>query len=79
MGCGIWQAAEYRECGPRCQEVRDAVPAAGPARPGLTDPAAVLPLLFHPDAARLRRWPVSPAVNRSGTSDPAFVQPLNPA
>jgi putative SOS response-associated peptidase YedK len=47
--------------------------------PGLTDPAAVLPLLYHPDAARLRRWPVSPAVNRSGSSDPAFVLPLNPA
>ncbi len=46
--------------------------------PGLTDPGAVLPLLFHPDAERLRRWPVSPAVNRSGHSDPAFTQPLNP-
>ncbi len=47
--------------------------------PALTDPVAVLPLLLHPDAARLRRWPVSPAVNRSGSSDPAFVRPLNPA
>ncbi len=47
--------------------------------PALTDPAAVLPLLLRPDAARLRRWPVSPAVNRSGASDPAFVRPLNPA
>jgi len=47
--------------------------------PGLTNPAAVLPLLHHPDAACLRRWPVSPAVNRSGSSDPAFVRPLNPA
>lgn len=45
---------------------------------GLTDPGAVLPLLAHPDAVRLRRWPVSPAVNRSGYSDPSFVQPLNP-
>ncbi len=47
--------------------------------PALTDPNAVLPLLRHPDAARLRRWPVSPAVNRSGVSDPAFTQPLNSA
>ena len=45
----------------------------------LTDPGAVLPLLLHPDAERLRRWPVSPAVNRAGASDPAFIQPLNPA
>ncbi len=45
----------------------------------LTDPGAVLPLLAHPDAARLRRWPVSPTVNRSGHSDPAFLRPLNPA
>lgn len=47
--------------------------------PALTDPGAVLPLLSHPDAARLRRWPVAPAVNRSGSSDPAFLLPLNPA
>jgi putative SOS response-associated peptidase YedK len=47
--------------------------------PGLTEPGAVLPLLMHPDAERMRRWPVSPAVNRSGQSDPAFVQPINPA
>ena len=25
-----------------------------------------------------RRWPVSPTVNRSGSSDPAFVPPFNP-
>lgn len=47
--------------------------------PQLTDPGAVLPQLLHPDAQRLRRWPVSTAVNRSGHSDPAFVRPLNPA
>lgn len=47
--------------------------------PALTDPGAVLPLLGHPDAARLRRWPVAPVVNRSGHSDPALIQPLSPA
>ena len=47
--------------------------------PELTEPGAVLPLLYHPDAAHLRQWPVSPAVNRSGRSDPAFIAPLNPA
>ncbi len=47
--------------------------------PGLINPDMVLPLLLYPDAARLRRWPVSPAVNRSGSSDPTFVRPLNPA
>jgi len=47
--------------------------------PALTDPGAVLPLLQHPDAARLRRWTVSPAVNRSGHSDSAFITPINPA
>jgi putative SOS response-associated peptidase YedK len=47
--------------------------------PGLTDPGAVLPLLSHPDAGKLRRWPVSTAVNRSGHSDPAFIQAINPA
>ncbi len=59
-----------------------ALPRAAEAiwlNPALTDPGAVLPLLQHPDAARLRRWPVSPAVNRSGHSDPAFITPLNPA
>ena len=44
--------------------------------PRLTDPGAVLPLLAHPDAGRLRRWPVTQAVNRSGHSDPAFIQAL---
>lgn len=47
--------------------------------PAVTDPGAVLPLLVHPDAARLRRWPVAPAVNRAGRSEAAFIQPLNPA
>lgn len=47
--------------------------------PALTDPGAVLPLLAHPDAERLRRWPVTPAVNRSGHSNPEFIAPLNPA
>ncbi|HEU5367235.1 MAG TPA: SOS response-associated peptidase [Ktedonobacterales bacterium] len=47
--------------------------------PGLTDPGAVLPFLQHPDATRLRRWPVSPAVNRSGHSEAHLVVPLNPA
>lgn len=47
--------------------------------PALTDPGAVLPLLAHPDAGRLRRWMVSPAVNRSGHSDPGLIGPLNPA
>ena len=47
--------------------------------PGLTAAEAVLPLLAHPAAASLRRWPVSTAVNRSGHSDPALIGPLNPA
>jgi hypothetical protein len=28
---------------------------------------------------RLRRWPVSPAVNRSGHSEAGLIAPLNPA
>ena len=32
-----------------------------------------------PGGRRLRRWPVSTAVNRSGHSDPALIGPLNPA
>jgi putative SOS response-associated peptidase YedK len=47
--------------------------------PGLTDPGAVLPFHEHPDAARLRRWPVSPAVNCSGHSEAGIIAPLNPA
>jgi putative SOS response-associated peptidase YedK len=47
--------------------------------PDLTDPGAVLPLLLHPDAARLQRWPVSPAVNRSGHSAATLIQPLTSA
>ena len=47
--------------------------------PGVTAAEAVLPLLAHPAADRLRRWPVSTAVNRSGHSDPARIGPLNPA
>ncbi len=47
--------------------------------PEVTAAEAVLPLLAHPAAERLRRWPVSTAVNRSGHSDPALIGPLNPA
>lgn len=47
--------------------------------PALTAPEAVLPLLLEPDAARLRRWPVSTMVNRSGHSDPSLIGQLNPA
>ena len=47
--------------------------------PGVTAAEAVLPLLAHPAADRLRRWPVSTAVNRSGHSAPALIGPLNPA
>jgi putative SOS response-associated peptidase YedK len=47
--------------------------------PGVTAAEAVLPLLARPDAARLRRWPVSTAVNRSGHSEAALIAPMNPA
>ena len=47
--------------------------------PGLTDPGAVLPLLAHPDAKQLRRWPVSMAVNRSGHSDATMIRPIDAA
>jgi hypothetical protein len=40
---------------------------------------ALLSLFAHPEAGRLRRWPVATAVNRSGRSDPALIGPRNPA
>jgi putative SOS response-associated peptidase YedK len=47
--------------------------------PDLTDPGAVLPFLQHPDAGRLHRWPVLPAINRSDHSEAGLIAPLNPA
>ena len=47
--------------------------------PGLTAAEALLPLLAHPEAAQLRRWPVSTAVSCSGHSDPALIGPSNAA
>jgi len=44
--------------------------------PHVTDPAALRPLLVPCPPARLRVWPVSPAVNRPGAEGPELLAPL---
>jgi putative SOS response-associated peptidase YedK len=44
--------------------------------PHVTDPAALRPLLVPCPPARLRVWPVSPAVNRPGAAGPELLAPI---
>ena len=44
--------------------------------PAITDPAALRSLLVPCPPERLRRWPVSPAVNRPGAEGPDLMAPV---